>query len=253
MSFPVRLDLFGWRLHPHPVLEALAYLVAFQVYRFLRRRQGDVLRTPQRWSVLLAAALGGVVGSKVLFLLVDPAATWSHRGDLTWWMGGKTMVGGLVGAVVAVELFKRRAHIAVRTGDLFALPLLIGLAIGRVGCFLTGLDDLTYGVATSLPWGIDFGDGVRRHPTQLYEIVAVLLLAGGVLLRARRPYRIGDPFRLTLVGYLAWRLAVDALKPGPRHAGLTSIQWACVVGLACYGREIPRILGWRKVVIDEPA
>ena len=55
------------------------------------------------------------------------------------------------------------------TGDLLALPLVLGIAIGRIGCFLSGLEDQSYGVATALPWGVDFGDGVARHPTQLYE------------------------------------------------------------------------------------
>lgn len=253
MTFPVDLDLFGLHVHPHPVFEAAGYFLGYQVYRRARKRQGDVLSDRTRWSVVLAAAFGGVLGSKILFWLIDPAAMASYLSDLRYWMSGKTMVGGLLGAVAAVELAKWRLGIRVRTGDLFAIPLLVGLAIGRIGCFLTGLDDLTYGVETTLPWGVDFGDGVRRHPTQIYEMVAVTALAVGIRWRSRQPYRVGDLFRLALVGYLAWRLVIDLIKPGPSHLGLTSIQWACVVGLCAYAREIPRILGMQKVVLDEPA
>jgi len=251
--FPVWFHVFGLRVHPHPVLEALAYFLGFWTYRRLRRGRGDVLSSGQRWSVVFAAALGGVIGSKLLYWLLDPAESWTRRSDLEWLMAGKTMVGGLLGAVAAVEATKWRLRIPVRTGDLFALPLLVGLAVGRVGCFLTGLDDLTYGVATDLPIGIDFGDGVRRHPTQLYEIAFVLLLLPWAVRRSRRAHLEGDVFRAVLVAYLAWRLVIDALKPGLRHAGLTSIQWACVAGLLVYAWEIPRILGWRRVVVDEPA
>ena len=62
-------------------------------------------------------------------------------------------------------------------------PIAVGLAIGRVGCFLAGLHDDTYGLPTALPWGVDFGDGTPRHPTQLYEIAVVLPL-GWALRRA---------------------------------------------------------------------
>ena len=91
-------------------------------------------------------------------------------------MGGKTIVGALVFGMIAVELMKRYIGLQQSTGDLYAIPLALGIAIGRIGCFLTGLADDTYGVATSLPWGVDFGDGVHRHPTQLYEIAFLLAL-----------------------------------------------------------------------------
>ena len=105
-------------------------------------------------------------------------------------MAGKTIVGALIGGLITVEWAKRRLGIAHRTGDLFALPLCLGIAIGRVGCFLTGLEDHTVGVRTTLPWGIDFGDG-PRHPTQLYEILFVILLGLGILWYARRPHSGG--------------------------------------------------------------
>jgi phosphatidylglycerol:prolipoprotein diacylglycerol transferase len=74
-------------------------------------------------------------------------------------MGGKMIVGALMGGLLAVEWAKRRLGVTVRTGDLFALPLCAGIAIGRVGCFLTGLEDHTVGAHTTLPWGVDVGDG----------------------------------------------------------------------------------------------
>jgi hypothetical protein len=120
----------------------------------------------------------------------------------------------------------------------------VGIAIGRVGCFLTGLADDTYGVATQLPWGIDFGDGVRRHPTQLYEIAFLALLAAVLAWRARRPYPRGDQFKRFMVGYLGWRLAVDFIKP-PHVTllGMNPIQLACIAGLLWYAPHLPRLLG----------
>jgi hypothetical protein len=71
---------------------------------------------------------------------------------------------------------KRYIGLRQSTGDLYAIPLALGIAIGRIGCFLTGLSDNTYGTPTNLPWAINFGDGIPRHPTQLYEIAFLLLL-----------------------------------------------------------------------------
>ncbi|HET6399025.1 MAG TPA: prolipoprotein diacylglyceryl transferase family protein, partial [Candidatus Thermoplasmatota archaeon] len=176
MEFPVHVPVGPWRLHPHPLFEALAYVVGFQLYLLLRRRQGDAF-APVRPVLVLAAVAGAFVGSRALALLEDPAATWAGRADIATWMAGKTIVGGLLGGWGAVELAKLGLQVRGATADLYPVPICIAIATGRLGCFLTGLEDRTHGSATALPWGVDFGDGVARHPTQLYEAAFVLLVA----------------------------------------------------------------------------
>jgi phosphatidylglycerol---prolipoprotein diacylglyceryl transferase len=188
--------------------------------------------------MVAAAAVGAALGSKLLYLLDDPAAAWEHRGDFAFLLGGKTVVGGLLGGWAAIEIVKRRMGIAARTGDLFAAPILVGIGVGRIGCFLAGLTDKTYGVATELPWGVDFGDGVARHPAQLYESAFALVAAVPVIRATLAPHREGDVFRLTMALYLAWRFAIDFLKP---HAfPVSGIQVACLAGLAVIGA------GWAR-------
>ena len=109
--------------------------------------------------------------------------------SLNLWLSGlpgiaRSVEGALAGGIVAIELYKWRNGISLRTGARFALPLAIGIAVGRIGCYFAGLDDFTYGTPTTLPWGHDFGDGIARHPVQLYESAA---MAGvrGVLCRWR--------------------------------------------------------------------
>jgi prolipoprotein diacylglyceryltransferase len=82
---------------------------------------------------------------------------------------GKSILGAIVGAIVAVEIFKKIVKIEGSTGAYFVPSLAMGIAIGRVGCFLSGLDDYTYGVETTFIFAYNFGDGVLRHPVQLYE------------------------------------------------------------------------------------
>ena len=129
-----------------------------------------------------------------------------------------------------------RVQIQNRPGALGRLTT----AIGRIGCFLTGLDDHTYGIPTSLPWGVDFGDGIPRHPTQIYEIIFLLLLAAMIVRRSQQPHENGDLFKLFMVGYMAFRLLVDFLKPGVTVAGLSLLQWACVAVLVYYARDVRR-------------
>jgi phosphatidylglycerol---prolipoprotein diacylglyceryl transferase len=234
----------GFALHPHVVFEALAYFVGYRLYVRVRRATGDPLPQIHRLTLVAIAIAGAAVGSKALALLDDPAQTGQRIRELSFLLGGKSIVGGLLGGLVAVEIVKRIMRVTVATGDLYVLPLIAGIAIGRIGCFLTGLDDQTHGLATSLPWGVDFGDEIRRHPAQLYEIALLLLLGAVVIRRRQRPHVEGDLFKLFMLVYLIWRLAVEFIKPGTPVWGLTAIQWACVLGLLYYARHARRILTW---------
>lgn len=237
MTYPVFIELGPLRVHPHLFFELLAYVTAAFVYATVRRRQGDDLPAGIRWSLVTALAVGAVVGSRLLFWLEDPAATLQNLNP-RYLIGGQTIVGGLLGGWLAVELEKRRLGITQPTGDLFAIPIAVGAAIGRIGCLLSGLPDGTYGVATTLPWGVDFGDGIRRHPTAAYESIFFLALAVS-LARAPRDLPRGDLFKRLMAAYLTFRLLVDAIKPGvPLALGLTAIQWACVAGLVYLGPKL---------------
>jgi prolipoprotein diacylglyceryltransferase len=230
--------------HPelHPVFEALGYVAGYLLYRRLRARAGDIVHEEHRWLVIAAGAVGALIGSRTLGLLEQiPLAQFTWRTLLL--PGGKTIVGGLLGGWLAVEIAKPFAHIRARTGDLFAVPLCLGIAIGRIGCFLAGLADDTYGNPTSLPWAIDFGDGIPRHPTQLYEILFLTALGLALWRWSKRPHPQGILFRAFLAAYLAWRLAIDFLKPDRSVGGMHVIQWACVAGLlALVGGELSRTI-----------
>ena len=245
MDFPVYFSIGSASLHPHWVLETFAWTFAFWLYSRRRRLTGDVVDPRSRAWVIAAAAVGGVIGSRILYLMEDPTRTAAHWSDPSFLLGGKTIVGGLIGGLIAVEWIKRRLGVTVATGDLMAVPLIAGIAIGRVGCFLSGLDDRAYGTATALPWGVDFGDGVPRHPAQLYEIVFLAALGIAIVALRRRPHQVGDQFKAFMAGYMAWRFAIDFLKPAAAVAGLSVIQWACLATLAYYAPHLRRLAAWR--------
>ena len=240
---PIYVPVGSWRIHPHLVFELLAYTVGFQIYLRQRRAQGDVVDGHTRWSLIVAVVIGAAIGSRLLYWLEKPADLVAHWTDVEFLLGGKTVIGALLGGTIAVELTKHALGITRRTGDLYAVPLAVGIAIGRIGCLLSGLEDNTYGLPTSMPWGIDLGDGIHRHPVQVYEIIVMLSLAVGLTVVQRRRHREGDVFRLLMVGYLTWRLLVDALKPQPHILGpLSSLQIAAAAALIYYAPDIRRWL-----------
>jgi prolipoprotein diacylglyceryltransferase len=229
----------------HSLVEALAYFLGFRL--FLRERRMltlPVLADSDRSTWIgFGAIIGAALGAKLGFWIEDPVSAFTDFPDWRRLLEGKTIVGALLGGLAGVEATKRAIGAQGSSGDAFAMPLIAGIAIGRVGCFLAGLADHTYGNATTLPWAVDFGDGVARHPTQIYEIAFLGALAA--LLHARRHAfeRDGDRFRAFMVAYLAFRLLVDVIKPVP-HAYfgmLSGIQLLCIAGLCYYWRDLQRL------------
>lgn len=224
----------------HAVFEAAAISIGAFYYRWLQQRSGVSLGSlleGGRFAVLLGCLFGAAIGNKLVFWIEMP-----HLLPLYWnkpevWFAGQSMVGGLLGGLIGVELAKKWTGQRESTGDAFVFPVLLGLMIGRVGCFMAGLDDGTFGEPTIMPWGIDFGDGISRHPTQLYEIAFAAALWWG-LQRRRAEWSVqpGLMFKAMLCSYLTWRLLVDGLKPVPFDYGfgLSGIQVVCAVALTFY-------------------
>jgi len=192
----------------HTAFDALAWLAAGGAALWLTRVEKVAFPAvtadlPYLAAVLLGAGLGAYAfGTANLWLSGMPGVA-------------RSVEGALAGGIIAVELYKRAAGIRARTGARFALPLAVGVAVGRIGCYLAGLDDFTYGTPTTLPWGHDFGDGISRHPVQLYEsaTMAAFALAYMVAIRRRDRFVIDNGFYLAVGFYAAQRFGWEFLKP----------------------------------------
>jgi len=186
---------------------------------------------------MLGCIVGAAIGNKAVHWF-HHADHWFQLRNSPWLvLQGQSIVGGLVGGLIGVEIAKKFVDVTESTGDRFVVPILVGLIIGRIGCFIVGLQDDTFGNPTSVPWAVDFGDGIPRHPAQLYDIgfalVALWLLLHFKAVLARES---GLQFKLMLAGYLLWRLAIDGLKPVPYDwaGGLSGIQLVCLAALLVY-------------------
>jgi len=221
----------------HTIFEWAGIFVGVRLYM---RAGGTTLRqlgATRDFAIVFGCVAGAAIGNKAVHWF-QRADQWSLLREAPWLiLQGQSIVGGLLGGLIGVEIAKRCVDVRESTGDRFVTPILVGLIIGRVGCLLAGLADDTYGNATTLPWGLDFGDGVRRHPTQIYDMLFALVTL--LALRGFRTTLMTEPglaFKLMLASYLAWRLLVDALKPVPYPyiGGLSGIQLVCLAALVVY-------------------
>lgn len=220
----------------HYVFEWAALAAGAAVYRLLKRRQGiSSLTQGPSFAIVLGCLVGAALGNKAVYWVENPHLWASAAHTPALWLQGQSIVGGLLGGWVGVEAAKCwSGWRGPRTGDDFVPAILVGLIVGRTGCFLAGLHDGTYGLPTALPWGIDLGDGVPRHPAPLYELLAALLALlswpwwSQPLLRTP-----GLAFRVFMLGYMLWRLLVDGIKPVPYAypLGWSGIQWLCAVAV----------------------
>lgn len=213
---------------PHDLRYTLVMLAAVAVLSVLLRRWQA--RLPLSWWEKLGLGIGGfcgaMIGAKLPFALSD----WNGLLDGTTWLAdGKTIVCGIVGGYFGVELAKWTLDIRVKTGDTFAVPVAVAVAIGRVACFVGGC---CYGAPTNLPWGVCFqraGDSLPRHPTQLYEAAFHLTMAGLLFTLQQRGLFRGQLVKLYILSYLGYRFLTEFIRPEPRLLlGLTGYQWAAL-------------------------
>jgi phosphatidylglycerol---prolipoprotein diacylglyceryl transferase len=234
LHFPVNIPIGQASIPIHFICETLAYFLGYRYYAYLRRHSTDAISDQNRLLIFIGAAAGAFLGSHLVGIFENPPQL--KHFSLFYFMGNKTILGGFMGGLIGVELTKKRLGVTHSSGDLMVYPLILAMIIGRVGCFLAGLEDGTYGIATNLPWGINFGDGIQRHPTNLYEIVFWIVL--WLTLKAiDSKYTLADGarFKLFMAAYLLFRFSIEFIKPDYFFSfGLGTIQLVSLAGIAYY-------------------
>lgn len=230
MEIPFQPILFNTSINIHLVLEYLAFFLAFRYYVFLRRKSTDAISSNNRLSIILGAVLGALIGSRLVGFLENPLVKFTQE-NLVQLLNIKTIMGGLFGGLLGVELVKKIINEKQSSGDLFVFPIILGIFIGRIGCFLSGINEFTYGKETASIFGMDLGDGLLRHPTSLYELVFLVLLFFILKhIKNRVILKNGELFKLFMLSYFGFRFFIEFLKPNVFYTfGLSSIQILCVI------------------------
>ncbi|MBO9621190.1 MAG: prolipoprotein diacylglyceryl transferase [Sphingomonas sp.] len=215
----------------HYLGDLAAWLVAAAGARWVylhRRSSVEGLARQTAPGYFLSLGMGAAAGAWLLGALNtlrDARPILSH-----------SIAGALAGAIGAVELWKWVRGVRGSTGGPFVIPLSLGIIVGRWGCLFAGLSDQTYGVPTNLPWGVDLGDGVSRHPVQIYESLAIGLFLA-VYWRAlakQRAWAVRHGFHAFVLAYAVQRFAWEFLKPYPPLVGPFNVFHFVMIGLSAY-------------------
>lgn len=224
------------------------------------------------WKLVYVLFLGGLVGGKLGFFLVEweflrdtPGAAWSWQTGWVYWFGAAgTMLAGKAYQEYMNRRVLPRPRAYLPIADYCSAAGALGHAVGRLGCFFNAC---CHGRPTDVAWGVTFTSpladmdpallGVALHPTQLYEAGAELILAAliifGVLpaVRARR-VRQGTGFFLYIGGYALLRFAVEFFRGDDRGRllpGLSPSQWVSAAAVLAVGAAVAR----RGLAVKDPA
>jgi len=215
--YPTLDPLLGVPVPTHGFFVAIGVLVATGVFVVEARRRGQ---TDER---MLYVVLGALMGGAIFMRL----GTWLQHVDLRqnaslveqWAYGNRSILGGLVGAWLGVHVAKRIVGYRLRTGDLFAPAVALGMTVGRVGCMLTELPGTptgtSYGVTLDAQAAERLGApaGVPLHPSFAYEIafhaIAFAVLWFWLRHRLTAP---GETLTFYLAGYGIFRFLVEYVR-----------------------------------------
>ena len=244
--FPEVFHIGSFFLPTYGLLVAIAFLMALWVTGRLAVRAG--LNQESVLNLGIYCALAGIVGAKVMMIVLDPAVR-SNLGEifsLSTLQAAGIFYGGFAAALVMAFLYTRSKHLpALKTADTFAPGVALGHAIGRLGCFAAGC---CWGVPANLPWSVTFTNpkanqlvgvplGVPLHPTQLYESFAELIVFGILYTRFVKPHRDGSIISLYLVLYGIVRLLVEFVRfhdqqSNPLTGPFSTEQWISLAMMA---------------------
>ncbi|MBV8491498.1 MAG: prolipoprotein diacylglyceryl transferase [Candidatus Eremiobacteraeota bacterium] len=203
----------------------VAYAVAVAVFWWMARRRGMPADVASR--VMGAGLLGGLLGANLAQLLATG-------------LPGKTIEGGILGGWIAVVAAKRYFGISRSTGDLFALAIPAGEAIGRIACFVGGC---CYGKAASVAWAVH-DHGLWRHPSQLYLALGAAACFGLLFaIERRRLLPENGLFYLGGMLFCVDRFIVDFFRDvAPIGGSLTLAQIGCCIGFALFAWKFATLL-----------
>jgi phosphatidylglycerol:prolipoprotein diacylglycerol transferase len=207
----------------HGLLMALAIVfgVAFALYLAHR----DNFPTEHILPAVIWAVIGGLIGSRMTHVIDEWDWYCEHPGEiLSLWEGGLGWYGGLIGGVLAGWIYLRVKHVSVGRHLDFAAPaVMLGLAIGRIGCTING--DAP-GTSTSLPWGLTYTHpdafsplGVSTHPAPVYEIMWLIIVVGVLLWLRKRIKPEWSLFFSMLALYSFGRFFISWVRDEPEVLG----------------------------------
>jgi len=265
--FPQLFHIGSFAVPTYGILVATGVLLGLWISVRNSARQG--IKPENAWDFGIAVVLAGILGSKLLYIILD----WNTGNafgqnlrsifSLSTLQAGGVFSGGLIGAFIVAWWFLRKYNMpALATCDAFAPGLALGHAIGRVGCFAAGC---CYGKETTHWWGVTFTSQIAHdnagtplgkvlEPTQLIESAAELIIFGILTWMFARKKFEGQVFAAYLFLYGIARFLIEFLRDdpgrgGPYFGGLLSGTQLISIGLVLAGGIIWYLRPTPKVVV----
>lgn len=168
---PVLFTIYGIKIQSYPLIIFIALIIGLIIYFYQLKKDG--IKNSNSIFIAIFAITFGTIGAKIPILFIYWSQINNGINGASILLSGRTIVGGLIGGAAGTFTAKKIFGIKERMGNQLAIPIAAGMGIGRIGYFLRGC---CYGKETNLPWGVDFGDHILRHPTQIYEMLFDFLL-----------------------------------------------------------------------------
>jgi phosphatidylglycerol:prolipoprotein diacylglycerol transferase len=250
---PILFVVPGWELavHSYGVMILLACFAALAIGVWRARREN--IDTNVVYELATWLFLGGVVGARGVYVLSHLGSIHHFADIFLSWKGGNVFYGCILGGLGgSIAYWYRRPFPFWVMTDVAAPAVAIGIAIGRIGCFLNGC---CYGAVCHQPWAVCFPAGSHAwthqvdagwisplaiyslpvHPTQLYGSSAGFVLLVLLLAHFSRRRRPGEVMALLMIVYPLTRWPLESLRGDEPAilAGMTLSQNISVALFAC--------------------
>jgi len=265
--FPTLIEIFGLPVSTYGVLVAIGMIVSYFLFMRLSKKEG--LSTDSAEFVFIVTVLAGLIGSRIAFVIEHPEFVRNFLDIFAIWKGGVSFYGGLIGAIFGFLFSVRIKGMPLwKTSDAAAPSLVLGHAIGRLGCFsagccygrpVPGADNLSVGIHFTkdfpyfyivFPQGSTAPPGIALYPTQLLEALGNLVIFIVLLVLYRRKGFDGEVISLYAILYGSLRFFLEfyrGVTPPIEGLGLT---WNQVVSVGLVITGILLFLVLRKMKVQ---
>ncbi|MFO1371593.1 MAG: prolipoprotein diacylglyceryl transferase [Candidatus Competibacteraceae bacterium] len=226
---PVAFSLGPLHVRWYGLMYLLGFLAGWVLARYRAKQAGSGWTAEQADDLIFYIALGVILGGRIGYILFYSFDNFLHNPVALFriWEGGMSFHGGFLGVLLAMALFARKCHKGFwQTTDFIAPLIPPGLFFGRIGNFINGE---LWGRVTDASWGMVFrqtGDGLPRHPSQLYEAalegVALFIILWLFSAKPRPTMAVSGVF---LIGYGAFRSLVELVRQPDIQLGFIAFNW----------------------------
>lgn len=215
--YPILFRIGNLEIRSYGVMIALAFIMG--TFLSLREARRKGFKPELIYDLVFYVMIASIIGSRLYFVVFSDLSYFVHHPMeiFALWKGGLSLHGGLIGGLIAGIWFCKRKGIPFwGFADTVTPSIILGQAIGRIGCTLNGC---SYGRPAGLPWAIIFTNpdalaplNKPLHPTQIYEFSLDLLLFGVLWFLRKKIKFDGQLFIYYVFGYAAIRFFIENFR-----------------------------------------